>query len=198
MLPINYKPRRSQGKTKEGEESHPGRSRFRVSRNDPSGPTNPGNPTTQAQFFKFSLVSFHWAVAAALLIGFGVVYQVNRVILRDYYRVRILDRTPEFVDAGELKECGDSNPVRLIVYQSTTPCGKCPDLEKEILSHVSKDFPENVCIHVHVIDPPPGEPLPLLVLISATERMVLTGRFRYEELEVHLAPFVARSPGGTR
>ena len=143
-----------------------------------------------------------WTLAAgmtlALLVGFGAVHQVNQVVLRDYYRVQILDHPPDFVDAAELSGCEDSNPVRLIAYQSTTPCSKCPNLEKEILSHVSKDFPAEVCIHYHVIDPPPGEPLPLLVLISATEQVVLTGRFRYEELEEHLAPFVARSPSGTR
>ena len=137
-------------------------------------------------------------IAAGLLVGFGVVHQVNRVILREYYRVRILAELPTFVDTDEVAKCGDGNPVRLIAYESTTPCRKCPDLQTEILSHVSEDFPKHVCIHYHSIAPPPGEPLPLLELVSKTEQVVLTGRFRYEELQEHFAPFVARSPGGSR
>lgn len=129
------------------------------------------------------------SLALSLLLGAaaGLLYPFDRVedaLTRRFWPSRILERAPGFVDKKELAACDHASVVRFIVYEDERTCNSCSGVGRRLIPGLAEDFPKDVCIHKHALkDPPAGQVLPVLLLISKEMRLVVVeGLPAYDEL----------------
>ena len=119
------------------------------------------------------------SLAMSLLLGAGagLLYPFDRVedsLTRRFWPSRILDRAPSFVDKKELAACGHASAVRFIVYEDEKTCNSCSSVGRRLIPGILEEFPQIVCIHRHTLkDPPAGQVLPVLLLLSREMRLVV-------------------------
>jgi hypothetical protein len=138
-------------------------------------------------------------LASGLLLGAvaGFFYPFDRVedaLTRRFWPARILEQAPAFVDRKELADCGDGRPVRLLVYEDERSCQSCSGLGKRLLPLLDRDFPADLCVHKHVLAASPGQTLPVLVLLSKRNRLIVyEGVPVYEDLRDLIRSLCAES-----
>jgi hypothetical protein len=107
----------------------------------------------------------------------GLLYPFDRVddtLTRHFWPSRILERAPAFVDRKELASCVHGAPVRLLVYEDERSCRSCSSVGRRILPSLIEAYPTDLCVHRHVVsNPPRGQVLPVLVLLSRDLRLVV-------------------------
>jgi len=149
------------------------------------------------------------ALAMSLLLGAaaGLLYPFDRVedsLTRRFWPSRILDRAPSFVDKKELAACGHASVVRFVVYEDERTCNSCSSVGRRLIPGLLEEFPQAVCIHRHALkDPPRGQTLPVLLLLSREMRLVVVeGLPAYEELRdlvrTLLSEAGAAAPAGSK
>jgi hypothetical protein len=118
-------------------------------------------------------------LALSLLLGAtaGLLYPFDRVddtLTRRFWPSRILERAPAFVDRKELAGCEHGAPVRLLVYEDERTCRSCSSVGRRILPSLTEAYPTELCVHRHVVsNPPSGQVLPVLVVLSRDLRLVV-------------------------
>lgn len=107
----------------------------------------------------------------------GFLYPFDRVedtLTRRFWPAHILSQAPAFVDRDELAACTHGVAVRLFTYEDERTCQGCAGLGRRVLPQLTKEFPTEVCVHKHIIQKPsPGQVLPVLVLLSRGNRLIV-------------------------
>jgi hypothetical protein len=127
------------------------------------------------------MLSLVLGAAAGYLLPFD---RLDDTLTRRFWPSKILSRAPAFVDRSELAACEHSAHVRFIAYEDERTCLSCSSVSRRLIPGLAEDFPEEVCVHKHALRTlPPGQVLPVLVLMSRDMRLVvIEGLPSYEEL----------------
>ena len=95
-------------------------------------------------------------------------------LTRRFWPSKILERAPAFVDRAELASCGHSAPLRFIAYEDERTCRSCSSVSRRLIPALTQEFPVEVCIHKHAVrNPPAGQTLPVLFLMTRDLRLVI-------------------------